>query len=510
MIKTPDAPSFDTTWTFSPRSMDDIVEVTVILRHKPGNRRTPAAWLHAPRPDQAVEACRADAADADAVHAFARDHALDVVLDEPWRRTIRLRGSIQKLQEAFGVELGYFTSPDSAQVAGCRGEPRVPASLQSRVIAVLGMDQRPVAMPRFRRPQAQPAATYTPVQLGEAYAFPAHTDGGGQTVAIIELGGGYDQQDLTTYFQKLGLQSPDVSVVSVDGGSNTPGSSADGEVMLDIEVVGALAPAARIVVYFAPNTDQGFHDAVSQAAHDSSNAPSIISISWGGPEDSWSNQARTAMNAALEDAATLGVTVTAACGDNGSGDGVSDGQPHVDFPSSSPYALACGGTRLETAGGTPSSEVVWNELAAGDGATGGGVSNTFALPAYQQQSGVPAAPNGSKGRGVPDVSGNADPLTGYQVRVDGRDEVIGGTSAVAPLWAALIARLNQALGQHIGNPHAAFYQAAPAVFRDITSGNNGDYSARAGWDACTGLGSPDGTALLKALDGTAGKSQGPR
>ena len=205
------------------------------------------------------------------------------------------------------------------------------------------------------------------------------------------------------------------------------------------------------------------------------------------------------MQSALEDAAALGVTVTVAAGDGGSGDGESDGQPHVDFPASSPYALGCGGTKLLASGSSITSEVVWNETSAGEGATGGGVSVVFALPAWQEGSAVPKAPNGSAGRGVPDVAGNADPLTGYQVLVDGGAQVIGGTSAVAPLWAALIARCNQKLGAPLGDVHAAIYQIGEHAFRDITQGNNGAYQAAPGWDACTGLGSPNGQALLTAL-----------
>ena len=174
------------------------------------------------------------------------------------------------------------------------------------MIAVLGLDRRPVARPHFRKPLAQPSQTYTPIQLGQLYAFP-DGDGSGQNVAIIELGGGYVTSDLSTYFKSLGLaKTPSVTAVSVAGGKNQPGSDADAEVMLDIEVVGALAPAAALVVYFAPNTDQGFYEAISQAAHDTTHKPSIISISWGGPEDSWSSTSREAMQTALQDAAALG------------------------------------------------------------------------------------------------------------------------------------------------------------------------------------------------------------
>jgi subtilase family serine protease len=276
--------------------------------------------------------------------------------------------------------------------------------------------------------------------------------------------------------------------------------------MLDIEVVGAIAPGANIAVYFAPNTDQGFINAITDAVHDSTRKPSVISISWGAPEDSWTQQSQTAMNSALQDAASLGVTVTAAAGDDGSTDGAGDGKLHVDFPASSPFTLACGGTTLKGSGKNITSEVVWNEIANQEGATGGGVSNVFAVPSYQSSAGVPKQPQtGFAGRGVPDVAGNADPSTGYQVRVDGQNEVVGGTSAVAPLWAALTALMNEQIGTNLGFLNPKLYSLG-ADFRDITSGNNDDsnlgyYSAKQGWDPCTGLGSPNGADLLKALSG---------
>jgi kumamolisin len=266
--------------------------------------------------------------------------------------------------------------------------------------------------------------------------------------------------------------------------------------MLDVEVVGAIAPRARIAVYFSPNTDAGFLDAITTAIHDTTNKPSIISISWGGPESSWTSQALSAMDAAFQTAATLGVTVCVAAGDNGSSDGVTSGGDHVDFPASSPFALACGGTSLEVQGANIAQEVVWND-GAGGGATGGGISSVF--PAAAWQSGLQAKSSQGAGialkmRGVPDVAGNADPETGYRVRIDGSDTVIGGTSAVAPLWAALIARINQNTGKAAGYLNPQIYKS-PQVFRDITQGDNGDFEAATGWDACTGLGSPNGAAL---------------
>jgi kumamolisin len=214
--------------------------------------------------------------------------------------------------------------------------------------------------------------------------------------------------------------------------------------------------------------------------------------------------------------------VCAAAGDNGSGDAVNDGQAHVDFPASSPNALGCGGTKLlaDPATGQVSSEAVWNETSGGEGAGGGGVSDQYALPAWQASAGVPARVQagattgrrhhppglaaGTPGRGVPDVAGNADPVTGYQIYSGGKAQVVGGTSAVAPLWAALVARLAEATGRRFGLLQPILYDgvspgAEVAGLRDITSGNNGAYSAGPGWDACTGLGVPDGAALLERL-----------
>jgi kumamolisin len=251
-------------------------------------------------------------------------------------------------------------------------------------------------------------------------------------------------------------------------------------------------------VYFAPNTDQGFADAVTAAAH-AVPTPAAISISWGGPEDSWTAQARDALDQACADAVALGVTVLAAAGDNGSGDNESDGAAHCDFPASSPHVLGCGGTRLTLdASGAISRETVWNDGSQG-GATGGGVSAVFPAPSWQANAGVP-----SSGRGVPDVAGNADPQTGYRIYVDGQSAVVGGTSAVAPLWAALVCRLAQRAGKPLGLLQAKLYAgvapgAAQPGLHDVTQGNNGAYQAAAGWDACTGLGTPDGAALESVL-----------
>lgn len=513
----PERPGYRAHGALAPEA---VVSATLVLRRR-AELPESAVTARLSR-DELAERYGADPAEVELVSTTLSGLGLSVDEADAARRTVRVSGPARVVARVFGTDLARSAPADSGDDAGApyrqrTGSLSIPRALDSVVTAVLGLDDRPQARAQFRI--ARPAAvsvSYTPPELGTVYRFPAGTDGSGQTIAIIELGGGYEQGDLDTYFAGLGIATPSVTAVGVDGGANDPGADpngADGEVMLDIEVAGALAPGASLVVYFAPNTDAGFLDAVTTAAH-ASPTPAAISISWGQAEDQWTAQARTAFDQALQDAAALGATTTVAAGDDGSSDRVTDGAAHVDFPASSPHALACGGTRLEADGstGAVSSETVWND-GSGGGATGGGVSAVFPLPSWQGGVGVPSgaggadaggSANGPGGRGVPDVSAVADPQTGYRVRVDGKDTVIGGTSAVAPLWAALVARIVQQTGRPLGLAQPALYDSVragqvAAGFRDITQGDNGAYTATAGWDACTGLGVPDGARLLGAL-----------
>jgi len=461
----------------------------------------------------------ADPADVNQVKKFAQEFGLKVreTGTELARRTVMLSGTVSNLQKAFNVELKEYSHP-KGNFRGRVGAIRVPSEYAGIITGVFGLDNRPQAEPHFRR-LPQPAGklqahtsstSYDPNQVAQIYNYPAG-DGTGQCIAIIELGGGFQLDDLSTYFASLNIATPQVISVSVDGGSNSPSNpnSADGEVMLDIEVAGSIAPAAKIVVYFSPNTDQGFLDAITTAVHDSTNQPSVISISWGSAESGWTPQAMTNFDEAFQSAAAMGVTVCVASGDNGSSDGVNDGNNHVDFPASSSFVLGCGGTALQASNAQIVNETVWNDGANG-GATGGGVSNVFPLPTWQEGFGVPSPTVQGGGRGVPDVSGDADPNTGYNILVDGESGVFGGTSGVAPLWAGLVARINQQMGKPIGflNPQIYAQAVEASGFHDITQGNNGAFSAGPGWDACTGLGTPNGVPLEAALTGTPAGSAG--
>jgi kumamolisin len=451
--------------------------------------------------------------DMNAVADFARQHGLAVVECSAARRSVFLSGTASQVSAAFNTSIERIEH-GAGESRRCTAPVHVPDSLQGIVEGVFGIDDMPIAKPHFQiareaHLQAAASASFTPVEVAKLYNFPAGLDGSGQCIAIIELGGGYRSLDLQVYFRSLNLPVPKVSSVSVDGAKNSPGlpTGADGEVMLDIEIAGAVAPKANIVVYFAPNTEQGFLDAITAAIHDDVNKPGVISISWGAPESEWSQQALASYDQAFQAAAALGVTICCAAGDAGSSDqnpdnGTPDGLAHADFPASSPYVLACGGTRLSASNGRIASEVVWNDDPQSS-AGGGGISDFFDLPEWQRTSGVPASvnPGGRIGRGLPDVAGNASPSTGYKVRVDFLNFVVGGTSAVSPLWAGLVALMNQKLAKPVGwlNPLLYGPVAGSAAFHDITSGDIGAYAARQGWDACTGWGSPDGTALLATL-----------
>jgi len=495
----------------------EVVEVTVVLRPKASEQRKASVREMGAKPlkersylsrEELAAANAPDPEDIAKIEAYAHEHGLTIVKVSPETNSVSLTGTVEALSEAFGTKLSVYDSP-TGKYRGRVGPVQVPAELAPLIVAVLGLDNREVFRPHLVRREgggtvvkARAAqVSYTPPELAKRYNFPSGLDGGNQCIAIIELGGGYKTADITAYFNKLGITPPNVVPVSVDGALNAPGSEADGEVVLDIEVAAGIASKAKIAVYFTPNTDKGFLDAINAAVHDTHNAPTVISISWGASEDQWTPQAKQAMDQAFQAAGAVGVTVFCAAGDDGSRDNTQDNLAHTDFPASSPYVTGCGGTRLDSTG-----EVVWNN--GPNSATGGGVSDFFALPDWQTNANVPpgANPGGKSGRGVPDIAGDADPDTGYVILLNGQEEVFGGTSAVAPLWAGLVALINQKLEKPVGylNPLLYAHLATAGVFNDITEGNNGflnipSYQAGSGWDPCTGFGTPDGAKLLQAL-----------
>jgi subtilase family serine protease len=570
----------------------------------------------------------ADPDDVATVSEFAREEGLAVTDVDLARRTVRVTGTAARFERAFAVDLRYWALGHHV-FRGHAGPVSLPPAVADLVVAVVGLDERPVAArvptyhpgsfdlaavleahrraasatqrlqadlaglqqrsmieldrhpevaalrehvvraqqaaPSEAPPGTQDAATIgaaagrataaaigatrdfheaardtiadatrratlealealgvkTPPQVAELYDFPADTDGSGECIAIIELGGGYDHDSLEQYFAFLDIPMPDVSDVLIAGGVNRPGISepVDGEVSLDIEVIGGAAPGARLVCYFGPLTGLGFVEAIHTAVHDRVNRPSVISASWDLSEAFWLQMPGLVdlMEEVLAEAALLGITVVCSAGDYGTPTEFHDGRAWVDYPASSPHVIACGGTTLASSGAAIVAETVWNTSAAMGQATGGGFSQMFPVPAWQQDVTLPTSLNAGapRGRGVPDVAANADPRTGYLVQVTGAGtRIICGTSSGAPLWAALIARINQRLGTRVGFINPLLYGSKPSeACRDVIDGDNvfwygstglafPGYRAAPGWDAVTGWGSPSGTRLCELLGGT--------
>lgn len=507
-----------------------LMGVTIVVRHSLAGKKLDKVdelGARLPRERQYLsreefrEVHGADPADIDIVRRFASKNQLRVVDDDTAARTVELRGTVASFSRAFRLEPLIFRH-STGIFRGYTGPVHVPAELDGVVQAVIGFDTRAQVrrrcVPRIDQGGAWPHAglsSYNPDQVAKLYQFPDEVRGRGQCIAILEFGGGFVPGDLRKYFRELDIPTPKVTWFSVGAGRNAPTGDPygdDGEVTLDIQVAGSVAPEAEITVCFAASTVRGFLRAINATIHDEVHRPTVISISWGAPEASWNPQALRVLNDCFKAAATMGVTVCCASGNGGSSDEIAGRLAHVDFPASSPYVLACGGTRLQSSARGTFDEIVWNQGPSG-GATGGGVSDFFPRPSWQDGARVPTSANMSKhqGRGLPDVAGDADPETGYRVRVQGVDTVIGGTGAVAPLWGGLTALLSEQIGHPVGYLNPLLYKRVSSVegaFRDIVDGNNdvtghvGAYSATGGWDPCTGFGSPNGVVLARALSGS--------
>ncbi|MCJ7637428.1 MAG: S8 family serine peptidase, partial [Nitrososphaeraceae archaeon] len=408
---------------------------------------------------------------------------------------LKVSGTTSILGKLFRIDFLKY-KVENNEYYGPNSDIIIPLMWKNKVLHVLGFDNFEIVHPYVKVLDHIPrgTSTFTPLQLARLYNFPTGLDGTGQKIGVIELGGGYNMSDFTTYFSMLGIQGiPRVTSVSVDGAQNNPNDPSVGanlEVILDVEIIAAIVPKADIIVYFGINSYQGFYNAINKAIIDNCN---IISISWGAPEINWSTSMLNAYNNLFQTDANRNITILAASGDNGSSDGTNT--LSVDFPSSAPYALGCGGTNLKANNDVTAiaQETVWNVNPI-NSATGGGISKTFAKPSYQNN----VVYNLGEKRGVPDVCGDADPFSGYVIFAQGKTAIVGGTSAVSPLWTGLLSKVNQSLGRNVGFIHPILY-ANPNVCRDILQGNNGAYSAALKWDPCTGMGSPNGQLLLNLL-----------
>ncbi len=500
--------------------------VTVILRRRPGctGMRDLKDFVAGSKPLTRAQFAAANGADPKEirlVEAFGRSHGLAVVESNRSRRSVVLRGSVDAVNTAFQVELHDYRSPRGTY-RGHEGTTGVPASLAGIVEAVIGLSTRLVPAKHHAVRAKDPAHTkpLTPRQVASLYSFPEGT-GAGQTIGIYEMQtanghAGYKAADLAKTMRALGrgLKVPKPIDVAINGVGNTGVS--DGETGLDITMASAIVQDAKIAVYFSGGEVQDILHALQRMVHPGAGdpSPSVISISYGwGADDaaahSFSEQEYTQLSALFQDAAHLGITVAVSSGDRGTFV-ESKSKAQVSYPATDPWVLTCGGTTAANVNGTSFDEYVWNDVGAfGHGATGGGVSARFPVPHYQKNAGVPKSITTKRpGRGIPDIAGNASENSGYVQFVQGKLQPVGGTSAVAPLYAGLIARINSNLGHPVGfiNPH--LYEAAGSVCRNVGGrpgpAHNGygrvpGYRARSGWDACTGLGSVHGTALQNSL-----------
>jgi kumamolisin len=506
-------------------SADEWIEVTVKLRRKAalpeleGRPKEPMTY------EQLTKAYGCTQDDVDKVAAALHEYGLEVVESDPKTRSVKVAGPSSAMEKAFLVKLVRYTH-ERGNYRGRVGALHIPSKLGGLVEGVFGLDNRRITKRRSAtapRLQALSAATtakshpwFFPAELAKIYRFP-QGDGSGQSIGLLEFGGGYFPSDLAAFCKAAKVSVPNVIPISVDHAPTDQHDGAEGEVMLDVEVVAGACPKATIPVYFSQFTEKGWVDALDAAIHDQENKPTVISISWGNAEDNaiWTDQAIVQVNEALKEAALLGITVCVAAGDDGSDDQVGDGHAHADFPCASPYVLGVGGTTLRKHGQTYD-ETVWKDgnglRDSGGGSTGGGVSSVFDRPTWQNVDIANVNPGAKDGRVTPDVAADASGNTGYMTVVDGKASVSGGTSASAPLWAALIARINENLpqGKRVGYLTPVLYQASgnstvgALGCRDIVSGNNntaavGGYSAGPGYDAVSGWGTPLGDTLLQEI-----------
>jgi kumamolisin len=471
----------------------------------------------------------ADPKELDQVAAYARAHGLHIVETNQARRSVVVRGPIAALNQAFGITLCNYDSPHG-RYRGHQGGVTLPQALTTIVESISGLDTRPVPARRHAAVAQAAAASrdppntvpLTPQIVAQLYAFPPG-DGAGQTIGIFEMPlrgattSGYAAPDLARTMQAFGdnLPVPTPIDVTVDGPGNAGVS--DVETVLDITVASAIAPAAKIAVYFTSHTTQGVIHALQRMVHPGPGdpQPTILSISynWGADDKDaghFSEPEITQIDQLFQDAANLGLTVLVSSGDTGACL-ASTTQAQTNFPATEPWVIACGGTTIGAVDGADFVEYVWNDTwPDGAGATGGGVSARFPLPNYQNGVAVPPRNGtGTKGRGIPDIAGNASANSGYMLHLDGEARgPAAGTSAVAPLFAGLIARINGNLGHPVGFINPILYSLAASAFRGVASppgpvdnSYNGvaGYPAKPGWNPCTGLGSVKGTALQDGL-----------
>lgn len=427
----------------------------------------------------------ADPADVELFRRYCERFGLSIILSH-WR-SVTVSGPVEKLIDAFGATVAIFED-DSQRRFRHRSEAlHVPSDIAAVVHGIFGMHQ----WPRSRKIGAlqRHATPLMAKDIAARYRFP-EADGSGQTIAVVQLRGIFKPDDFDQCMRAQGLAPAHPVVKRVDNAAveHEIATTKDLEASLDVQIIASLAPAARIVVYETPDDERGFLDAIREAIFDEENAPSVLSLSYGWPEHLWTPIALNILDDLLTAAALAGMSVFCSSGDNGA-ELDYDGKPHVLAPASSPFAFACGATVIAS---DNAQEQAWEK-------SGGGFSERFGVPQWQDTVASAAARyKTSQGRGVPDVAAQQSP--GYYVIMDGTEVAAAGTSAVAPVWSALTARINQRLGARAGFFAPILYRkSGKALFVDVVGGSNGTFQAGAGWDPCTGLGVPIGVAIESAL-----------
>ena len=426
---------------------------------------------------------------------LARD-GLTVTAGYPQRTALTVRGTAGSVGRLLGVRFATYADAAGDRWHAPLGRARLPVQLQRYVSHLAGLSSRPVYHPA----DGVPLSGLTPTTAADAYDVAALHSAGflgqGMKIAIVSFSD-YDRGDPSVFDQHYGLGGPPPQVISVDGGADSD-AGAD-EANLDIDVVKMIAPDAQILFYEAPASGSSYPDVINRIVAD--HQVSIISSSWGSCEAQTDPSVLTANEQALKAATAAGISMFVASGDSGAYDcqasDLADHQLTVDSPAASAYAVAVGGTRLNTSpSGSYESESGWDDPLSNAGG-GGGYSTFDSRPSWQAGPGVNTAIDK---RGVPDVSADADQATGWSTYDAGNWGQAGGTSAATPFWAASMLLVQQyADSRHVGRIGFAdpiLYALAQGgqpypPFHDVTAGSNRYYAAHAGWDPATGLGSPD-------------------
>ncbi len=439
-------------------------------------------------------------------------HGVQLVREDAF--VLWLKGSMDEISQTLHT---HFIEKNSQFMLA--QEPEVPPWLAAGVVGFVGLENISRLYPHFRAPKredllANDGQGFFPADLQQACGFPQSVQGDGVTIGLLEFSNGYSQTDVEKFWQEFGINPPSLQFVSVDGTPNDGGVNPwDMEATLDVEWSGAMAPGADLVVYesSAGANDSSFALSVLRALqfayNDSENNPDILSISYGDGETRFPVATMKAWDTVARNCSAIGMTVFVASGDEGAYGLHGPGRPicHVDAPANCPHVTACGGTSLIVATGNAiAEETGWTDV-NNNGASGGGISQVFPMPAYQDNVVLPIKSGYHRGRGVPDVAFNANPDTGYAVFFQGSWTVVGGTSASSPVWAALLARFSDLRAEAglplIGALNPRLYTLGPTdSFRPITVGNNSyagvvGYECTPGWNAVTGWGSPHAMIL---------------